>query len=74
MSYIAAKKGGRVWNGAQRDSGIIFHAISKGNWYDPALCGAKTGIRSYGWVEEESETVSCPKCVKKIQELSNPSV
>lgn len=72
MEYIAAKKGGRVWNGAQRDTSVVFHAIKRGNWYDASLCGAKCGRTAYGWVEEESEKITCPKCLKNIESLNTP--
>lgn len=79
MEYIAAKKGGRVWQGSGRGVGQITHYVPEmpetrgGCWLDNALCGAKTGVRSYGWDNSEFP-VNCPKCLKKYQSLSTPSV
>lgn len=65
------KKGGRCFNGAHRDAGIIVHALKNapnysGPCFEKALCGAEPGLRGYGWAETERE-VNCPKCLKKQQ-------
>lgn len=64
--YVAAYKGGKVYNGFDRDRGRVYHAIKSGSWYSPALCGSRCGQTSYGWTEEEERAVTCPKCLKKL--------
>jgi hypothetical protein len=62
QGYMVLTMTGRCANGAQRDSGILFHAVKS---YDAAMCGAKHGKRSR-WSEYHGEAVTCPRCLKKI--------
>ena len=69
---LAAVKGGRCFNGSHRDRGQVVHAVPtkdgkepNGYWGDNALCGAKTGARSYGW-SQTNKQINCPKCLKKL--------
>lgn len=61
-------KGGRCWNGAHRDAGILVHIIegeeTNGYWGGKALCGTEPGKRSYGWAKT-SRQPTCAKCIKK---------
>jgi len=61
-------KGGRCWNGSQRDSGRIVHVIigeePNGFWGGKALCGSKPGSRGYGW-SKAIEEPNCKKCIRK---------
>ena len=75
--FVSARKGGRCFNGAHRDSGVIRHAVepskSEGYWGNKASCGTSPGLRSYGWTTDERE-INCEKCLKKIlspQEWAN---
>ena len=62
----AARKIGRCANGAERDKGFVYHAVSSDAW--SALCGAKPGRLSAGWQNEPEplERVNCPRCLKKL--------
>lgn len=76
-NYSRATKGGKVRNGAQRDQGSIVHAVpgnpQNGFWGTPALCGAVPGKKGYGWANgfdpDVEVQVTCPKCLKKLQQL-----
>lgn len=61
-------KGGRCFNGAHRDSGVIVHIVAgpipNGPWMDKALCGVRPGQKGYGWAESHREA-NCTKCLKK---------
>ena len=59
---------GRLANGAERDHGQVVHAVREGD----ALCGAKPGRRSVGWVlpYPEDKSVNCPKCLARVKALS----
>jgi len=60
---------GRCANGAERDSGTLFHAlpIENGQVRGRALCGAAPRRRSVGWSEwGHGAAVTCPKCLKKL--------
>jgi len=55
---------GRCANGAQRDSGILYHAVMLGQ--HKAICGAVHGRRSR-WSEYHGEAVTCNRCATKLQ-------
>jgi len=69
-NVVSAYKAGRSFNGAHRDSGIIIHLVpplpytTNGFWGDKALCGAKPGVRGYGW-SDTSMPPTCEKCINK---------
>ena len=67
-TYFAKRKIGRCSNGAERDKGYVYHAVSSG-W--TALCGAEPGRMSAGWQNEPEplERVTCPRCIKKLASL-----
>lgn len=69
MPIVSARKGGRCWNDAHRDSGYVIHAVEEqkggGFWGDKALCGTEPGRRSYGWTGSDKE-INCEKCLKKL--------
>jgi len=69
MKYTAATKAGRCWNGAQRDRGSVVHAVPdfENLTFKDALCGAYPGRKSAGWARSD-RPVSCPRCLKIIQE------
>lgn len=56
---------GRLANGAERDHGMIVHAVVKAK----SLCGAKPGGRSAGWSFDPEERVTCLKCLANIEKL-----
>lgn len=70
MKYLM--KPGRCANGAERDHGSLVHAVdTELDWGSmaPALCGTRPGKRTPGWVESyKGNTVTCPKCLKKMKE------
>lgn len=61
--YEALTMTGRCANGAQRDSGTLYHAVKIGDF--TAMCGAKHGKRSR-WSEYHGKNVTCPRCLKKL--------
>lgn len=61
---------GRCADGAERDSGRLYHALPEGQW--TAACGAKPGRRSAGWSVHKGESVTCKRCRAKMQ-TENPS-
>ena len=58
---------GRLANGAERDHGMIVHAVGKAG----ALCGAKPGGRSAGWSLYPEDRITCSKCLTNIEKLKN---
>lgn len=76
--FTFAKKSGRAFNGAHRDSGTIVHIIEGDELYDQhfgwetALCGTKPGQRGNGWQYDRKFIPSCQKCIDKQTKLINP--
>ena len=68
MEYVAMYSTGRCANGAQRDSGILAHAVDVGSEmsWAKAWCGFTPGRRSNGWSYHLQPVVTCPRCLKKI--------
>ena len=64
QGYEALTMTGRCANGAQRDSGILYHAVMLGQY--KAVCGATHGRRSR-WSEYHGVSVTCPRCMKKLE-------
>lgn len=64
QGYEVLTMTGRCANGAQRDSGILYHAVKFGE--RKAMCGATHGKRSR-WSEYHGEAVTCPRCIKKLE-------
>jgi hypothetical protein len=65
QGYKVRMLAGRCANGAERDHGTRNHAIRLSE-YD-AVCGAKPGRHSVGWVMPwPDRVVTCPRCVKKL--------
>lgn len=65
---------GRGATGAQGDRGVQIHAIKGKDRYPhfgAALCGATPGKRSGGWSEYRSDSATCPRCLKKLENLDN---
>lgn len=63
--YITRSLGGRGANGAERDHGVLFHAILPGE--HKAMCGAKPGQLSIGWsMYGRGEEPTCARCLKKV--------
>jgi hypothetical protein len=61
---------GRCANGAERDKGVLIHAVPVPGW--KALCGKQPGRRSAGWAshpdqEHPLNDVNCPRCAKKME-------
>lgn len=55
---------GRCCDGAERDGGTKWHLILNPG---KALCGAKPGRLSNGFLEEDGREVTCPRCLKKMK-------
>ena len=66
--YLPTQMIGRARNGAERDRGVRYHAVSKTAW--AALCGAAPGRHSAGWSEHLGDVVTCPRCLSKLAKLS----
>lgn len=64
QGYRVLQMAGRCANGAERDHGTLTHAVVFGS--DNALCGAKPGRRSVGWVRPVGTVVTCPRCLKRL--------
>lgn len=58
-AYEPRRLTGRCSNGAERDGGVVYHAVA--GW--KAACGAEPGRRSAGWSQHGGEAVTCPKCL-----------
>ncbi len=69
--YTAAYLSGRCANGAQRDTGRLYHAVlDTFNPWGKALCGAKPGKRSgCGFVQQPEQQITCPRCLKKLTSI-----
>src|SRR5262245_9655428 len=74
---ILARLAGRCSDGAERDGGRKIHVILAEGialpfpCYATALCGAKPGRLSNGWVEVDgAEQPTCPRCAKKGEQLA----
>ena len=66
LDFKPRQLAGKCSNGAERDHGLITHAVN----HIGALCGAKPGRRSVGWVEPWNDApVNCEKCLKRIEDL-----
>lgn len=70
-----ARLAGRCADGAERDSGTLWHAIEAGE--SVALCGAEPGRQSAGWSEHLGTEATCKRCLSKLRrraEAARPSV
>lgn len=71
--YSHVRKGGRSFNGAHRDGGVVVHIVAgtepNGYWGTKALCGTEPGRRSYGW-STTNRPPTCEKCLKKFSTLN----
>lgn len=62
-------KAGRCFNGAERDSGTVKHAVPDNSFpsWETALCGTSPGVRGNGWKEPEvNGEITCERCLKKM--------
>lgn len=62
--YKILRKTGRLLNGNEGGAGFIYHAV-KGSY---AICGTTHG-RLGNWSVEEGEKITCPKCLKKLEQI-----
>ena len=65
--YVPARLTGRCADGAERDGGRKIHAVAltEMSW-GHALCGARPGRLSNGWVEVNGpEVPTCPRCRRR---------
>jgi hypothetical protein len=68
---IAARLTGRCANGAERDGGRRWHALTAYSVFGKALCGAQPGRRSAGWDWSSVRMeVTCPKCLKRTERMN----
>ncbi len=67
LEYKPRQLAGRCLNGAERDHGLVIHAVN----HMGSLCGAKPGRLSAGWVEpyHDEQQINCEKCTKRISAL-----
>ena len=63
-------KAGRCFNGAERDQGVITHAVPDDGFpsWEKALCGTKPGARGNGWKSptNKNSEITCERCKKKL--------
>lgn len=77
--YQISSLAGRCVDGAERDSGTLYHARDlrrDGAGYFStfkAFCGAEPGKRSAGWstYRPKDRQVTCPRCLKKLNRLQS---
>lgn len=79
MTITAHYLTGRLANGAERDCGTLWHAVSDDSY--SALCGARPGRRSGGWgpfepkeLQDPNQPITCPRCLKKMQKAQAASI
>lgn len=65
--YRILEKTGRRGSGHNGDHGKIAHAVPYAEW--AALCGT-TPTGAGDWSSYESPTVTCPKCLKRMEKLA----
>lgn len=67
---VSVVKAGKLSNGFERDKGKVIHLVevpSLGSAYlQKALCGAQPSIQ---WSEREGQPATCPKCLKRLNEV-----
>jgi hypothetical protein len=54
-------------------TGPLIHAVDTDDSYPNftvAVCGAEPGPRSNGWSEYRAATPTCPKCIKRLEEVT----
>jgi hypothetical protein len=71
--YTVSAKAGRCANGAERDSGSLFHArllTEHGAEWKP-VCGSAPGPRSAGWSIRKGQPVTCKRCLKKLERINH---
>lgn len=62
---------GRAASGAQLGGGTLYHATDSGAYgIGKALCGKQPGRRSAGWSCYPGKSVTCPRCLKKLELLN----
>ena len=66
QGYEALTMTGRCANGAQRDSGVLYHAVMLGQY--KAACGAVHGRRSR-WSEYHGGVVTCKRCLARLAKV-----
>lgn len=59
--YQVLRKAGSLRNGGEADKGSVWHAVADGR---SAICGAMPAIE---WSTYESDRVTCPRCLKRIE-------
>jgi hypothetical protein len=71
LTFEAKRLTGRCANGAQRDSGTLYHAVESGKHeFFPAVCGAVGGKRSSGWADQNGKDITCKKCLVGLQAMA----
>jgi hypothetical protein len=63
-TYKPRSLAGRCADGAERDSGRLYHAIRDDE--SVAVCGAKPGRMSAGWGDALGGAVTCARCQRKL--------
>lgn len=83
-TYLPLRMTGRCRNGFERDGGRLYHAVQAdlpATPQDPvhldgwraALCGATPGRRGNGWSTYEGDTVTCPRCLSRLDAVPQGS-
>lgn len=61
-------KAGRLRNGLEKGKGKVVHAVETTRdflYMEASLCGQMPSVH---WSQRKLEDVTCPKCLKKLQE------
>lgn len=68
MTTTPRRLAGRCWNGAERDSGHVWHAVEAAALpFGKALCGAEPGRHSNGWCDQAGAAVTCGRCLRRLK-------
>ena len=66
--YTAYKQG--LSRSSNDNIGNLTHALKIPRNDAVALCGAKPSKKSNGWIGDSSKTVTCPKCLEKLDSIN----
>ena len=69
MTYTPKILTGRCRTGSEK-GGAVAHAVAGTSEFATALCGARPGRLSNGWSEWKPDKVTCPKCLKKMEQVT----
>jgi hypothetical protein len=71
MKVYARHLAGRCRTGSD-SKGALAHAVPVGEY--TALCGRTYGRRSAGWSDYYDRALTCPRCLRKMQQIGDVEV